>query len=522
MTTRRKSIFDIFKSTSTVEDSIPEKNASESGGADIGSRNNAGATAYQPTSYGAPRVSGVDVLEVFENERCRDLIGWSPKNLEVDDPKNFSWAAGSADSFITPPPPEGYEFQGIWELDKSYSQSDEGWLYARNFRQFIRGEDCAAEYNNSHRVRRKRWVRDIKLKEGHNLKSAIEDDININDEEPTEDASDRYLFLKVGGGGGSSRFTEADDDVSSSVAGGELAANQVLLGIGRQLREVEAECAREAEKNSKDFKKHQYPQYKMQSKEMEKSLATLEAKLKKLTKASEQEVLALEEVINAHRDALDATKKRLLFPDSVHTLGGNGVYFAIDDVWLERVSGVFVADLIGSLTSPQIIVVLTGVESGPNSGTTIKVKLQGFKLNATGAPALSLNETVVTACVRASLLTSFNVPTNSWKISSNNFKIELLKFSGPYGLTRPIVSTILGMVSSLIRKAIIDALPQEIGHFLRTLPIPFGVRGEFELLGTPLSHLSKPLHESPELCHSLGYDIEHMKLFNNLQRGLGR
>lgn len=57
---------------------------------------------------------GRELMEVFENERYRDQIGWSAKNLELDDPKNFSWAGGGADTFISPPLPSGYEYLGIW------------------------------------------------------------------------------------------------------------------------------------------------------------------------------------------------------------------------------------------------------------------------------------------------------------------------------------------------------------------------------------------------------------------------
>jgi hypothetical protein len=59
-------------------------------------------------------VEGAEVFEVFENERYRDQIGWSAKNLELDDPKNFTWAYGESDQFVTPRPPEGYDFLGIW------------------------------------------------------------------------------------------------------------------------------------------------------------------------------------------------------------------------------------------------------------------------------------------------------------------------------------------------------------------------------------------------------------------------
>lgn len=57
---------------------------------------------------------GTEFMEVFENERFRDQIGWSAKNLELDDPKTFTWADGASDQFLSPPPPDGYDFLGIW------------------------------------------------------------------------------------------------------------------------------------------------------------------------------------------------------------------------------------------------------------------------------------------------------------------------------------------------------------------------------------------------------------------------
>ena len=47
----------------------------------------------------------------------------------------------------------------------------------------------------------------------------------------------------------------------------------------------------------------------------------------------------------AHKDVLEDTKKRVLFPHSTTVLGGDGVYTAFEDFWLEFASGAFNVEL---------------------------------------------------------------------------------------------------------------------------------------------------------------------------------
>ena len=93
---RRKSLISFFsRSPSRVKD--PATDDKEEG---------------KPQLGGCPE--GAEVFEIFENERYRDQIGWSSKNLELDDPKNFTWDSGGSDQFETPPVPDGYDYLGVW------------------------------------------------------------------------------------------------------------------------------------------------------------------------------------------------------------------------------------------------------------------------------------------------------------------------------------------------------------------------------------------------------------------------
>jgi hypothetical protein len=429
-------------------------------------------------------------------------------------------------------------------------------MYARNFGQFSAPladgtslpVGVSYVYSNSHRVRRRRWIRDVQavggavaLEQSGIAVSSTADSDSDEDSQATWSTSnsggEKSLFLKLGSFGlagsvGSiasslslgrqPQLAAEDEEMSSSAGGGELSGRQTLASIGRQMRDLEMECAKEADAVAKEWKRNHKPQYKMQVKELEKALEGLQAQLNKNNKLSESEVVTLEDSISAHTEALNATKKRLYFPQSSLSFGTNGIFVAIDDVWIERISGEFVVDLIGSLSSPQVIIVLTGADSGPGAGVNVNLKLEGFKLRAPGAPKISLDEAVLTACVRVTMMMTFHSESNKWKMSNDDLDIKMNAFSGPYGLSRTLVSTVLSIVSSKIRKAILDAVPMEIGHLLRTLPIPFSIRGEFDIEGNRIKELSLPVSQATGLCRTLGLSMEHLDHFLKLQKMLDR
>jgi hypothetical protein len=54
------------------------------------------------------------VVKVFENERWRDEIGWSPRNLELGDPSRYVSDSFQSDNFDEPEVPDGWEVNGEW------------------------------------------------------------------------------------------------------------------------------------------------------------------------------------------------------------------------------------------------------------------------------------------------------------------------------------------------------------------------------------------------------------------------
>lgn len=85
-----------------------------------------------------------------------------------------------------------------------------------------------------------------------------------------------------------------------------------------------------------------------------------------------------------------------------------------------------------------------------------------------------------------------------------------------------VVGTILALVIPLIRSQIINSLPVELGLFLKTLPSPFTVSGEFDITGPELDILSTNM----EKCHLLhvlsGYSPFQMEMFHWMQKSLDR
>lgn len=414
----------------------------------------------------------------------------------------------------------------------------EGWLFARSFILLDENTEMfAEEISGTHRARRRRWTRDMKRRDDVPLPIEIDQGANSSEDETQntglgEDrVAEKYLMLKFGSGvgmsnssvntskGGAADEEETRSSLTGGVEGGTL---QSLRWLGKQIRDLEVECEREAETAVREWKRTQQPMYKATVREIEKAISGLEQQIKRESNTSEEKVISLEETLKAHIDALNATKKRLYFPNSNVSAGSADAFFAIDDFWVENVSGIFVVDMIGSLVAPQVMVTLTGVDDGPNSGINIKLKLEGFKLRAKGAPNISVQEAVLTACVKVSIMLTFVASTNKWQLLPADFSLDLLAFSGPYGLSRAFVATILAMVGGKIREAILVALPVEIGHLLMTLPIPFAVRGEFAISGTPLQHLCSPLVEANDLCRSLGFNPGHMRVFMDLQKLMGR
>jgi len=110
----------------------------------------------------------------------------------------------------------------------------------------------------------------------------------------------------------------------------------------------------------------------------------------------------------------------------------------------------------------------------------------------------------------------------AWKLPGKDFQVKLLDFKGPFGITRTLGNTILTLVRPLIRRAIMDALPVELGLILRSLPSETIVKGNFDVVGTHLRALTSPLvgsaQYSGQACAAAGLNALQAQMFQLLQK----
>ncbi|CAI5954752.1 unnamed protein product, partial [Closterium sp. NIES-64] len=106
---------------------------------------------------------GVEVVEIFENERHLPFLGWSSSNLLPIDPKGWSdlKSKSSSKGFKEPELPAGWIWSSGWHIEVSEHVDKDGWAY---FPSFL--EASWPPRGTAHRVkgfpdavRRRRWVR---------------------------------------------------------------------------------------------------------------------------------------------------------------------------------------------------------------------------------------------------------------------------------------------------------------------------------------------------------------------------
>jgi hypothetical protein len=291
------------------------------------------------------------------------------------------------------------------KVDKTVPGSDSGWLYGYDFRTLDVREDKAGSANTRHFVRRKRWVRRVALILGENADdegsrdgSLMSDTLEGGYAPSIISSADFYtptlsqtfqshpISSSLGSSGvsiGSFDDNEVEEDEeetdeavfqtllnlneyhSSNIA---ILKDNTLLNIGKKMRQLEAECKKDDELKVKDFHKNIEPSYKKTIKELEQRIAELKKRITNEITMGNEHIALLEKELQAHIEVEDSTKRSLYFPFSNVTLGSGGVYFALDDFWLEYGSGQFILDFVPSRETPHIIVLLTGAAEGNDSG----------------------------------------------------------------------------------------------------------------------------------------------------------
>jgi hypothetical protein len=237
----------------------------------------------------------------------------------------------------------------------------------------------------------------------------------------------------------------------------------------------------------------------------------------------------LEEELNSTNEKLDAFKQQLYFPDSPYTFGQGGVYVAMQDYWVEHISGSFALSLLpsnGRLTEyPQIRISLSGTKKNPTGGVTARVKVEGFKLmgdKGKNIPKLKFDVLKITIAFSFSAILQFHTKTNKWILDAKDFALSIISFKGPYGLNRSIVGLIVSLITPTIRHQIIANLPFELGHFIANFSSQFVVNGEFDLKGMDLNLLSQEWWRNSIFTSMCDYTPIQMEMFYWMQKALER
>lgn len=335
--------------------------------------------------------------------------------------------------------------------------------------------------------------------------------------------------------------------------------DDMLLALGKEIKQTEEELERRISEDEADWAQLQRPMYQHQISTIQAQMTALETQIKNNYEADAslryEEHGATDDLTveyKACQDVLEDTKRRVLFPNSKHVLGGDGVYFAFDDFWIEFASGSFDVKLVPG-ESPNIIIRGAGKDDDPadpktKSGIKLRFKADRFRLagdKGMGVPKLRFNELKLTLEVtvdvtltfeeRVGLKNNANASSSSssssesgeWKLPGRDFQVKLLDLKAPFGITRTLGNTILTLVRPLIRRAIIDALPIEVGLILRSLPSNTHVKGNFDVTGTYLRALTSPLVGSAQYsemaCAAAGLNNLQAQMFQLMQKySMGR
>jgi hypothetical protein len=292
------------------------------------------------------------------------------------------------------------------KVDTTVPGCDSGWLYGFDFRTLDVREDIAANPAQRHFVRRKRWYRRVAMVIGENALNEDESrdegslcsDPNDSGYAPSVMSTTDSLFAQslygltptpkatstrskislqrsVEDEEDEEEDEENDEDIFQSTLLSEYHASQVsilkdpaLINIGKQMKALELECKKEDDLKMKEFHANIEPSYKRTIKELDQRINELRKRIQNEIPIGNEHIALLEQELQAHLEVQDSTKRSLYFPNSNITLGSGGVYFALDDFWLEYGSGQFVLDLVPSKETPQIILLLTGAADGNDSG----------------------------------------------------------------------------------------------------------------------------------------------------------
>ena len=208
----------------------------------------------------------------------------------------------------------------------------------------------------------------------------------------------------------------------------------------------------EAEKD--DWRKNSFPRLQEQVSELESRVAQFKARLEEESAAGVAHQNMLEEELTAHTEVLEDMKKKMYFPFSPVTMGSGGVYMALDDIWLDTMAGLIDFSLQPSRDKPYISLTLAGMREQDGEsldehadvgagqkeeevGMEVNFQINNFKAagdKGKGVPRTTLSEVKVRLSLVVHILLYYDADKKLWCCDGgDNFRMELLKFRGPFG-----------------------------------------------------------------------------------------
>jgi hypothetical protein len=316
-----------------------------------------------------------------------------------------------------------------------------------------------------------------------------------------------------------------------NVSGTSTELTASLQEIAKEIKRLEGESKKEQDTAMREFNKTEVPVFKITVKDLELRINALKKRIKSEFSIGEAHIKSLEAEMDGFAATLDQTKCKLYFPCSIFAVGSAGVYCAFDDVWLEQLSGGFNVQLFPSATenTAQIVCLLHGagvIQDTTDSGLSMHLLIDNFKLRGDtgkGVPPLTFERLEIAVTVAVTIILTFNEDTKSWSSPSDQFKVNIISFKGPFGINRSVVSTVLTVAIPIVKHLLLKNIPEEIGMLLRTLPTHTKVAGEFRINGAlQISSLSDYMHNSASLCEVLGMTPDQVRLFMLMQKSMHR
>ncbi len=91
-------------------------------------------------------------------------------------------------------------------------------------------------------------------------------------------------------------------------------------------------------------------------------------------------------------------------------------------------------------------------------------KLKGDSITV---PSISLDEEQIDVVFKVTIVLTFDVQSKKWvQPHEEEFKLDIVDFTGPFGLSRNVVSAVLRIGVPILRDHVMKMLPPELGMFV--------------------------------------------------------